>query len=280
MLIPNDLIDIMQFLYKKAERLWWITFILAISTPLFSLFAVWYNKATFLVIIASIATITPIAISWIRHYSAAIYAKADKCRRLVLYADGLGREIASEELASIRAWVIGKHLKNAEFVPPYYLSNKRVGPNRLADIISESAFFTSQLSGKVVFFLWIVLLTSLLIVIGLLLSSNLFVSTEEVLQRNIISTISKAAAIVVAFLISGDFTLLIKKYADLQSVAESTFNQCVKLRNDSTLSNSQIFFVVEDYNVVLVQSPPIPSIVYNKYKDELNKVYRLSHTQS
>ena len=277
--IPNDLIDIMQFLYKKAERLWWITFIIAISTPLFSLFAVWSNKATFLVIIASIATITPIAISWIRHYAAVIYAKADKCRRLMLYADGLGREIASEELASIRAWVIGKRLKNAEFVPPYYLSNKPVGPNRLADIISESAFFTSQLSGKVVFFLWIVLLTSLLIVIGLLLSSNLFVSTEEILQSNIISTISKSAAIVVAFLISGDFALLIKKYADLRSVAESTFIQCVKLRNDSTPSTNQIFFVVEDYNVVLVQSPPIPALVYNRYKDELNKVYRLSYVQ-
>jgi hypothetical protein len=277
--IPNDLFDIMQFLYKKAEKLWWITFIIALSTPLLSIIAIWSENTVFLVIIASIATITPIAISWIRHFAAVIYAKADKCRRLVLYADGLGREIANDELASIRAWVIGKNIKKSKFIPPYYLSNKPVGPNRLADIISESAFFTAELSGKVIVSLWIVLLTSLLVVIGLLLSSNLLISTEEILRANMLSTISKSAAIIVAFLISGDFALLIKKYIDLQSVAKSAFDRCSKLRDESTLNTSQVFYVVEDYNVVLIQSPPIPSLVYNRYKDDLNKVYRSSHAR-
>lgn len=277
--IPSDLFDIMQFLYKKAEKLWWITFFIAMSMPVLSLIAIWSEQTTFLVIIASIATITPIAISWIRHFAATIYAKADKCRRLILYADGLGREISNDDLAAIRAWVIGKKLKKSGFTPPYYLSNKPIGPNRLADIISESAFFTTQLSGKVVFFLCLVLFVSLLVMIGLLLSSNLFISAEEISQTHLLSIISKSAAIIVAFLISGDFALLIKKYIDLQSVADSAFNRCSKLRNESNLNDSQVFYVVEDYNVVLIQSPPIPSLVYNKYRDNLNEVYRLSNEE-
>lgn len=280
MSIPNDLIDIMQFLYKKADKLWWITFLIAISVPLLSLLAIRLDKSTFLVITASVSAITPIAIIWIRHYAAVTYAKADKCRRLVLYADGLGRKITSGELASIRSLVLGKQLKKADFIPPYYLSTKLVGPNRLADVITESAFFTFQLSGKIVFFLWIVFLLSLLIAFFLFLSSNLLVPNDEFFRDNLLSTISKSAAIIVACFISGDFALLIKKYADLKSISKDVFNQSAKLRNDNSLSTSQIFFVVEDYNVALIQSPPIPTTVYSKFKDALNEIYRSSHSQN
>ena len=241
-----------------------------------SLIAMWADNNVFMTIIGFTAVISPIAIAWLREQATDITSKADKCRRLILYADGLGQEIPKHEIASVRAWTIGKSLKETPFVPPYYSSRLEAGPNRLAEIVAESAFFTHQLVAKVNFRLKLILSLVIILVIGILYASNLFV-VNNLKQANLFSTIAKSASTVIAFLISGDFLLLIKKYSDLSSTAKEIFTKCVKMREDNNLKEKNILQIVEDYNIALLQNPPIPRRFYGKYKDELNKVYRESH---
>lgn len=272
----KELSDIRNYLYEQAENLWWASLWVAIGTPLLSLVAMWADNIVFMTILGFLAVISPIAIAWFREQATDITSKADKCRRLILYADGLGQEIAKHEIASVRAWTIGKSLKKTPFVAPYYSSRLEASPNRLADIVAESAFFTHQLVERVNFWLKLILSLSLILVIGILYISNPFV-INNLKQANLLSTVAKSAATVIALLISGDFLLLIKKYSNLSSSAKEIFTKCVKMRDDNNLREKDILQIVEDYNIALLQNPPIPRRFYREYKDELNKIYRESH---
>jgi len=174
-------------------------------------------------------------------------------------------------LAEIQALVINCHLSEAPFVKPYYSSSKPVGPNRLADIIAESAYFTKFLCGKMVSRLSIVLMCSLVFAIVMLMIGDFFS------EQTLLVGISKSISILIAFLISGDFGLTLKKYSDLSNEAKEAFGICAKLRNLDNLNSLEVFLPVENYNLALSKAPPIPSKLYLKYRDELNKSYRTSH---
>lgn len=277
MAIPKDIENLRNHLYAHGERLWWISFWVVIGTQVLMLVALWINHTTLVAAVALLALAAPILIAWLREKANTAVIRADKCRRLILYADGIGRAITGEELSEVRAWGMGSAVKDAEFVTPYYTSAKPVGPNRLADITAESSFFTCQLSERVLGTLWLVLLLSLCIVLSILFLSDILVPSERQGIADLINSLAKSMAIVIAFLLSGDFLLLIKRYSDLRSTANDTFMQCVNLRDNVSIQESQIRWIVENYNIGLIQSPPIPSLYYRKYKDALNHIYRASH---
>ncbi|MBI5664718.1 MAG: hypothetical protein HZC49_06495 [Nitrospirae bacterium] len=270
----KDLSDIRNNLYGKAENLWWMSLYIAIGTLFLSLIAVWADFT----IVGFMAIASPIVITWLREMAADTTNKADKCRRIILYADGLGQEIPKHELANIYAWGMGGSIDKAPFVSPYYSSKLNAGPNRLADIVTESSFFTYQLVDRVNFRLKVIFCLSIIMIVGLLYTSDIFV--KHLNQESVLSIFSKSAAILIAFLISGDFFLLIKKYSDIRTIAKESFDKCVRMRDDVNLKEIEILQTVEEYNIAIIQGPPIPFRFYLKYKDELNEIYRTSHKQS
>lgn len=277
MSIPKDIEDLRNHLYANGDKLWWISFWIVLGTQALMLVALWINYANLVAVVSLIALAAPILIAWLREKANTAILRADKCRRLILYAEGLGRPIAGEELSEVRAWGMGSTLKDADFVAPYYTSTKPVGPNRLADITAESSFFTCQLSERVLGTLWLVLLISLCMVFSILFLSDILAPLKKEGSIDPIINLAKSLAIVIAFLLSGDFLLLIKKYSDLRAMANDTFQQCVSLRDKKSLQEPHMHWIVENYNIGLIQSPPIPDMYYRKYKDELNSIYRKSH---
>lgn len=272
----NDLSYIRDHLYYKSEKLWWLTFSMALGIQIFSLIAIWINHTVLLSIVGLIALTIPIAIAWIREQAGGISGKADKCRRLILYSDGLGEPISKEDLAILRTWAIGDRTRKPSFIPPYYASMLPPGPNRLADIMTESAFFTEYLADKVVTRLSIVLgLSAIIVIVMLYASATIFTDQKSI--TNIMAPIAKSAASVIALLISGDIALLDKKYHALRGAACNAVSRCARMRNDSGATVQEVLQAVEDYNVILAKSPPIPRYMYEKYKQELNNAYRASH---
>ncbi len=217
MSVPKDIEDLRGHLYARAECFWWATFWIAVGTQALALLAIWVNRTIILAIAALIALLAPILIVWLRERATIVSLRADRCRRLILYADGLGRSISKEELAEVRAWGMRETLVITSFVPPYYASPKPVGPNRLADIVAESSFFTSQLAQKVLSAIWGAFIISGGILISILFLSDLLTPTNESGVAGAIEKIAKSVASSIVFLISGDFLLLIKKYNDLHS---------------------------------------------------------------
>jgi len=272
MAIPKDLSDIRNYLYDEAEKLWWWSLYLALAAQLSSLIAVLINQVWLLAITGFLALVSPIGVVWLREWANTNSQKADKCRRLILYSDGLGEKIPREELATIRAWTAESQLQAAPFISPYYASQLPVGANRLVDIIAESSYFTCHLAVKAAGYLQIIFAVS-----ALLLISILYVSISIPNSENIILVVAKSAISAISFFLAGDIFFLWKKYFDLKMQAHETFKISAILRDDSQLSVSQAMQTVEDYHLVLVQSPPIPFKLYIKYQDSLNHAYQESY---
>jgi len=181
--------------------------------------------------------------------------------------------VPAEDLATVRAWTVGSRLKEALFLRPYYSSTKPPGPQRLADISAESAFFTEQLAAKMQVCLW-VLFGAALIVAAIGLHFADLAST--VTERGAL-LLAKSAAILVSFLLAGDLLLNAKKYGDLRHEARDAFTRCAYLRENPKTEADQVRTVVEDYGDALLQAPPIPRGLYLWYRDDLNRIYRESH---
>ena len=277
MTVPEDIQKLRHSLYANAEILWWASLLIALGTQVLMLMALWIDNKWIVVAGGLLTLVAPILIIWLREKDSTATVRADKCRRLILYADGLGRPINSEELSEVRAWGMCSSLQDAKFIAPYYTSAKSVGPNRLADIVAESSFFTYQLCERVLGAFWIVFAVSLIMVVSLLFLSDLLASSLAQGITVSIENVAKSVALVIAFLLSADFLLLIKRYSDLRSTAHNTFRQCVSLRDKESLQEAQILWIVEDYNISVSRGPLIPGFFYRKYKDELNRVYRDSN---
>jgi len=269
----DTLAKVRNHLYSRAEVLWQASLVLSTATLALTVVGVWAHNPFLLGLTGITAIILPIAIVWIRESASTFQIRGDKCRRLILYADGLGQEIAPSELAEVRAWSVGGNLGPAPFSPPYFSSKRAPDVQRLADIVTESAFFSVHLARKLQVWLWISF--------GLLLISAIFtlymadLAAQQSLDGPIL--VAKSIAVFIGFLISGDFAILAKKYGDLRSEARHTYQRCAQLRDEIHPSQEVMRAVTEDYSVALVQCPPIPSWLYARYRDQLNDIYRESH---
>lgn len=220
------------------------------------------------------AGLLPVAVTWLRELATGFQVRADKCRRLILYSDGLGIDVSAASVAEVKAWAAGKALAEAPFVRPFYSSIKAPGPQRLADIVTESAFFTEHLAAKIQFWLWAIFGLTLVASIFALNLADLAIGTSQLLL------VAKSIAVFIAFVISGDVALLAKKYGDLRSDARHAFQRCAQLRDMEKLSHDEVREVVEDYGIALLQCPPIPAWVYKWFRDPLNDIYRDCHQRT
>ncbi len=269
----HDLSDLRNHLYGRAEWLWQGSLLLSAILLALTLSGFWLNAPIWLSVTGLAAAIAPILVAWMREAASVLMVRGDKCRRLILYADGLSREIGSSELAEVRAWALGVRLDSAPFVRPFYSSNEQPGPRRLADILTEAAFFTEQLAAKVRTGLAIAFVLALVAAVSALYLADLLSSTG--VPGLLLA--AKSVATFIAFLISGDVLLLSKKYGDLQREARHTFERCAHLRLQSNPEEGEVLGVAEDYGILLLQCPPIPVWLYLRYRDALNDVYRESH---
>lgn len=235
--------------------------------------ALWIDKPGCVSLAGIFALLAPAAIGWIREAASVNLTRADKCRRLILYADGLGNDIPADDMAQVRAWVLGSQFKEAPFVRPYYSSTKPPGPQRLADIVAESAFFTEHLARKIATGLWITFGIAVFVACLVLYSADL----RAGMPHHAVVLVMKSIAVLVSFLLAGDFMLIAKKYSDLHHESRQTFVRCARLRELGNISINEVRNVAEDYGVALLQAPPVPGKIYLMFRDELNCIYRESH---
>jgi hypothetical protein len=206
--------------------------------------------------------------------AASDLQKGDKCRRLILYADSLGETIPASQIAEVRSWAAGAQLGSAPFEPPYYSSTLPPGAQRLADNLTESAFFTKIVATKCQFALWFAFGMTLVGAASALLLADLLGSPNA----GTVTVLAKSIGVFITFLISGDFALLAKKYGDLAAEARVAYEACARLRLDAQATLEEVRSVSDDYGAAVLQAPPIPAWLYMHYQGDLNRMYRDSHS--
>jgi hypothetical protein len=269
----ENLSDLRNYLYRRAEWLWQWSLIISLAALAIAVIGLWNDAPSSVSAAGLVAILVPVAVAWLRETATDLIVRGDKCRRLILYADGLGSQIEASELAEVHAWGLGVKLDAAPFIRPYYASTLPAGPKRLADILAESAFFTEQLAARLHAALWIAFVLALGASVTALVLANLASS----IGTPGLTLAAKTVAVFIGFLISGDFLVLAKKYGALREEGRHTFQRCARLRSLRVASADEVRGVADDYGVALLQCPPIPNWIYIHFRDALNDVYRASH---
>jgi hypothetical protein len=267
--------DLRHHLYSKAGRLWSVCVLLALAVPFISIFSLWSRNDLALSFAGVLALVLPVASVWIREHADAVLIQADKCRRMILFADSFGAEIPASQLAEMTAAGLGVTIGPAPALKPYYRSRLRVGPQRLADNVAESAFYTKELAARFKSLLLAISATAALLAVVALSLSDLLISMSSIT----IVAAAKTVAVLAVFFVAGDVAVLAKRFWDLSNHAKLAFDKCVRLRATSRATSEEVRDAVEDYRIALLRCAPVPTWWYERYKIELNRLYDESHTR-
>lgn len=261
--------DIRNHLYDRAEKYWWASLLLGLMVQTASIFSSMIQNAVFTVIASTVLFFVPIVARWFQEKSRDDSLRALKCRLAILYSDAFGENIPSDISREIKSWVDEAKLSKAPFKRPYYDSKLSSGPNRLADIVSESAFWTYNLAEnmRLIMFLYTgAYLLSALIVMYFLFQINL--------GTGVLIGLAKLVIALISLVFTSEAILLIKQYNELYSESKQVYKVTGKMISTSDLKTSEIMQIVEVYNILLISSPPIPGMIYKFRQESLNRAYK------
>ena len=223
----------------------------------------------FTVIIGMGLFILPILLFVSREFSLKHQDRAEYIRRSLMLADALDHKPSKIELAQLTINLGSIDRSEPLFDKRYYDSEIAVGPSRLIDILAESAFFTHNLSKRAA---WI--LGGMICVGVVVLFSVLYMLISLPVGHEISSVVAKWAALVMSFLAAGDFAYLFRRYFCLSLASKDVLSKSDTLTKNENISAEDAMELADEYNCAVIQSPPIPGIIYKYMLKALNEAWR------
>lgn len=213
---------------------------------------------------AVIALIFQVVAWWCSFKGGRLHGIAEEARRRALLMDGLGGVQEPLDTVDIRQQFSKKAENRAdEFEDPdYYASTQPPGLERLRDFLQESAFLSKHLyaaaarrSLVVSVFLFIAVLLIALVVVPLV-------------PGNAQLLVARMLVVTLGFIIAYDELgcALAWQVAGAQAGAVDR-----RLENLSVTSVQPAVGIFGDYSVATATTPPIPTSIYKKHKDRLDK---------
>jgi len=261
--------DIRNNLYEKAEKYWYVSLFVGLGVQIVSIISTVSQNRLLTITASTILFFAPIIGRWFQEKFKDNTLRAIKCRLAILYSDASGKDIPFDIAREIKSWVSEEKLSKAPFRKPYYDSKLPYGSNRLADIITESAFWTYKLADDMrsIMFLYTgVYLISALTAIYFIFQINM--------DPKILIDAAKLITTFISIIFTSEAILLIKQYNELYSEARRIYTITAGMVSISNLDMSEIMQIVEEYNILLLSSPPIPGYLYKIRQKNLNKAYK------
>lgn len=264
-----NLIDAMRSEFGKNKK--WHNQALALNAVLviLSILLIFKIKGPWAVILSGCVLIMPILVFVFKEKSLSHQENAENIRRSLMIWDGLEIKPSHLELAQVKAGLGILDKSEPAFIGPYYDSVLSKGAHRLADIITESAFFTKNLSGSLATILLIISAT-----IFVLSFFTLYLLIFSNLSREIDELIAKSIAVLMIYFVSGDTASLWRRYSCLFSSCGQIERKSDALRRSERITVEEVMKVMDDYNCAVIQTPPIPGIIYELNKNRLNEAWK------
>lgn len=200
-----------------------------------------------------------------RYLSGQHFSSGENIRRIAMLQDGLGLSPSDVEIARIREKIGGKKTAEPDYLGPYYDSKSPTGPKRLVEIVEESAFFTSALSRRAAWAFSVVAL------VGLLVGVVCLIVIEHGSDNN---SAIKFAVITMAFWATGDIASMACRFFGLSKTTERILDRCNMALKHNADDRDDAFKLFTEYNCAVVQAPPIPSVIYECQRNNLNEAWR------
>ncbi len=269
MKLADRLIEAMRSEFSKSKKWYHRSILINFAMLVLSAILILWSAGKLAVILGIGLFILLILLFIFREFSLEYQDRAESTRRSLILADALGHRPSDIELAQLKIDLGKIDRSEPLFDKHYYDSKMAVGPRRLIDILSESAFFTYNLTKRTTWIFGVMIFVRIIILFGVLYALiNLGVEQETAV------VVAKWAALVTVFLVSGDFAYLCRRYYCLSVASKEILNKSDALMRNESISIEDAMKLADDYNCAVIQSAPIPGVIYKNMLKSLNEAWR------
>ena len=210
-----------------------------------------------------------VAVFWLyfSYQSKVSHSTAEKARRAIVLRNGLGIKLSRKSYSDlIMQFKVNENEGRIWEDPNYFKTISEYGNKKLTEIVEESSFWSKHLFRISATRQWIYFSAILgLSVIGLLVIPLLNIGSSSVLA-------SQFVCLILLWLITGSlFTtamLFTNAANSIDAIEDRLSNMAKNLEPDE-----DILMLVGDYNSLLESTPTIPSDIYLKNRDKLNRLW-------
>ena len=268
-------------LYSRAERSWWVALVWVVTGLATTLFLVHPSASTtkvFESICLGVSALASVMAALCRRWASTCAARADLCRRAFLYGNTLGKDLSLEEQRIIALWPADTALNSVTTARPYFSSSECQGPDRLADAVGESAFFTAELARLMANGGFILASACALAFATTVISTTTMVL--EATALNNLHVLLGMAGIAIFILLIAEVFFTSLAYKTLHSEAMSVFRSAEQFRQLAEQNEITAVRLAESYSIALAANLPIPNGLYKWQHDRIDRAYRLSRGES
>ena len=212
-----------------------------------------------------------VAIAVIGMRSRKVRGHAERLRRATLFADGLGMRLTPDEMRDLIVGAASSEAEGRSLVDPAYFKSKAApSPQRLGEMLCESAFWTKTLAGIASTETW--WLCGGAVIAGIVafgISVSLTPAMSPIGLRLI--------CVLVVLLLSAEFFGAAQAYG----VAATDIEVLEKrLRAELAVGPNQerLLCIVCDYNSIVEGMPPFPAGLYDRHAKRLNEQFDMWKT--
>lgn len=204
---------------------------------------------------------------WVRYeikYRAA-RANAERARRATLIMGGLGKPISHTELHQIKESMSASEKSAARLADPdYYASMSAVGPQRLAEMLEEAAYWTSNLQ-KISETVMSGAFVAVLLVAGASFLALIPAATPDNAMM-----ITRIFLSVLVFSVGSDMLLTAISYRETHKVLEKIMYR-IDAAKARGYPETDLLMLLCDYNAAVEATPLSLPFAYNLRKAQLNR---------
>jgi len=245
---------------EKADKLRGRMIFIQLLVAILAALSVFFDNSIALLVIALLAFMLLGAWLWLSQLQQKYRVSGDQARRTVLLMSGLNRVPSKEQqqriINNFNVSIAGKPLSREE---DRFSTREFPSYKRLAELIEESAFWTSDLQHASATVMNFVLWTSLVIAFSLSVAAIISATHEWLIS------IYRVFLAIMAFFISSDVLGLLFSYKDSATAIDEILRR-VEIAALRDHPESDLLLLISDYNAAIERAPsPIPYLFQFRY---------------
>lgn len=270
--LGEELNQLSRLLFNSAANNWYSSILIEIIAGFLAVvLSFLYRSSDIALFSAGFVTLLLIVSYALRLRFDIQYDAAETMRRQSLLTEALGWSIGRVQMSEWRLQA-GKQIRNQAKITPrdhdYYSSEKDLGPQRLAEMTIESAFYTRHLYSKLNHWIWICFISSLA-----MLAITIIVAMTKAIPDSADFLIAKIVFSIVPLILAIDLLGWGLRLVRLQSTIKNIEVGLERISGTDDLSTSEVLRLVSEYNCQVITGIPIHNWLFSLWCEEIRELW-------